>query len=102
MSKRKRTQPMQPVERAADGCVRFRSNAIVKKMLEWGEQGERFDLNRLAREKFTVHDEMQIAQLIGYSVSGFYSLSYVTPKAASKAEKKLARLLEKENAGRRR
>lgn len=68
--------PHQPVEFDAHGVIRFKSNAIVKWMLEQGGRGNRFDLNTIAMQGFTNEDHCQLAQLIGYSVSGFGDLSY--------------------------
>ena len=60
--------PLQPV---IDG--RFVPNRIVKKLLEVAPIG----LNDIAIMDFTNQERMQFAQLIGYSVDGFGSLSYV-------------------------
>lgn len=60
-------QPMQPIEVAADGVVRFRANAVVKWLVDTG----RIDLNEIGRQGFPLEDTMQFDQLTGYSVSGF-------------------------------
>lgn len=55
------------------GTLRFQENKIVSFLLERGG----FDLNDLACMDFSKEDRIQFAQLIGYSVSGWGTLSYV-------------------------
>lgn len=74
--------PMQPLYRDAD-VVRFKENKIVRFLLDAGP----FDLNQLARMPFDAEDHEQLAQLIGYSVSGFGELSYASDKAIEAADK---------------
>lgn len=80
--------PIQPLAKDAQGVLRFKENAIVRHLLDWArERG--MDLNKLARMDFTQDDREQFAQLIGYSLSGFSELSYVsdaTYTAASQME----------------
>lgn len=67
--------PRQPLIRDKDGDLKFKSNAIVKFLLEDGPN----DMNRLGRiPGFTQEDWTQFAQLIGYSLSGFMELPYVS------------------------
>lgn len=78
----------QPIVIAADGIVRFKANPIVKYLLDNG----RVDLNQIAAiaqstGRFTDEDQALFAQLIGYSVSGWGSLSYVTPDDTEKADR---------------
>jgi hypothetical protein len=73
--------PMQKVE-----DNRFVKNDMVRWLLDNGGK----DLNDLAREDFSNEDREQFAQLIGYSLSGFSELSYVSDESvetAFKAEK---------------
>ena len=65
-------QPMQPIVHDDDGERRFRENAIVRFLLDAGP----FDLNQIALMPFSPEDRRQLAQLIGYSVSGYEELSY--------------------------
>jgi len=75
--------PLQPIEIAKDGVVRFKENRLVNYLLEAGP----FDLNHLARLPDITQDEsMQFAQLIGYSVSGFGDLSYAHRKVVAEAD----------------
>lgn len=74
------THPMQPVE-LVRGIVRFKANAIVRYLLEAGG----IDLNQLAVMTFPAEDREQFAQLIGYSVSGYNELSYVSNASAGAA-----------------
>ena len=63
-------KPM-PIQPTLGG--RFIPNRIVEKLLETST----LDLNDIARMDFNHQERMQLAQLIGYSVSGFGTLSYV-------------------------
>ena len=63
--------PMQPIEKK-DGVIRFKENAIVRFLLDAGPN----DLNSIALMSFSVDDHRQLAQLIGYSVSGYGDLNY--------------------------
>ncbi len=89
-AKRKRP-PMQPVIKAKDDFTRFQANRLVLYLLENGA----LDLTQLAlvakRLKIPRSDQEQFAQLIGYSVSGFCSLSYVSNRTARLAEARATR-----------
>jgi hypothetical protein len=67
------THPIQPIQKDKDGTARFKANAIVAYLLDKGG----IDMNALAMEPFSVEDQEQFAQLIGYSLAGFSELSYV-------------------------
>lgn len=69
--------PIQPI---VDG--RFKPNAIVRRLLEEGP----FDMNDIAMWDVSVEDEEQFAMLIGYSLSGFGTLSYVRDETYNAAE----------------
>ncbi len=62
--------PIQPKVVDAAGVWRFKENAIVR----WLAMDK---LNEIATMNFPREDHVQLAQLIGYSLSGFGSLSYV-------------------------
>lgn len=66
--------PLQPVIRAEDGIIRFKRNPLVRFLLDAGP----FDLNFLAHIPATKEEHAQLAELIGYSVSGYGDLSYVS------------------------
>lgn len=68
--------PMQKIENG-----RFVKNAIVEYLLDNGG----IDLNKLAVLPFDDEDREQFAQLIGYSVSGYQSLNYVSDESAGLA-----------------
>lgn len=74
-------QPMQPVIQDAHGVLRFRQNAIVRALLDRDTEG----LNWTGLQGFSQADEEQFAQLIGYSISGYHELSYVSNKSAAQA-----------------
>lgn len=70
----KARHPIQPIEQDANGIMRFQKNEIVRFLLDAGP----FDMNDLACMSFSNEDREQFAQLIGYSLSGFGELSYVS------------------------
>ncbi|EHN8852274.1 hypothetical protein KY275_16880 [Enterobacter hormaechei] len=76
--------PMQPLVIDAHGRLRFKENQIVRTLLDYAtEHG--YGLNEIAREEFDAEDQMQLAQLIGYSLSGYGTLSYVTDESYERA-----------------
>lgn len=89
MSKR---HPMQPVVIGADGAIRFKQNKIINDMLEFC-QGHGFGLNEMAIRDYEKDDRSQLMQLIGYSVSGYGSLSYARVKHTMRADEKANELL---------
>jgi len=76
-------QPIQPLYLDKHGTLRFKENKIVRYLLDNGE----ITLNGLARVDFPREDEEQFAQLIGYSLSGFGDISYVTDETYETAER---------------
>lgn len=75
--------PIQPLVKDEHGTVRFKPNAIVRFLLDAGP----FDMNTLAKMDFSHEDRAQFAQLIGYSVSGWGELSYVSDEVYDRAAK---------------
>lgn len=67
--------PMQPIVN-----YRFKENKIVSYCLD-----NETNMNELAMIDFTQEDREQFAQLIGYSVSGYGELDYVSDESYSKA-----------------
>ncbi|MGL4600295.1 MAG: hypothetical protein ACRCVE_02060 [Plesiomonas sp.] len=72
----KKTRGMQPVL-FVDGVIRFKKNRIVDDILSHSRD-HGFGLNQIALGDYSDEEHTQLAQLIGYSVSGFGSLSYVS------------------------
>jgi len=66
--------PIQPLYKSDSGILRFKLNKIVRFILDNGG----FDMNKLAMMDFSREDREQFAQLIGYSLSGFGELDYVS------------------------
>lgn len=64
--------PHQPLV-DVNGITRFKENKIVSYILEHGS----IDMNHIALRDFPREDRVQFAQLIGYSQSGWGTLSYV-------------------------
>jgi len=64
--------PIQPLAYDEKGVLRFKANAIVQYLLDNGG----IDLNKIACLPFSKEDSQQFAQLIGYSLSGYSTLSY--------------------------
>ena len=76
--------PIQPLVIDAHGTLRFKENPIVRALLDYAtEHG--YGLNEIALEEFDAEDQMQLAQLIGYSLSGYGTLSYVTDESYERA-----------------
>lgn len=75
--------PIQPLEKDAQGVLRFKENILIRALLDHG-RATGLGLNELAL-KFNkpehVDDWQQLAQLIGYSLSGYGELSYVNDDA---------------------
>lgn len=86
--------PMQPVVMDGD-VVRFRRNAIVCALLDAGP----LNMNTLAAMDFPREDREQFAQLIGYSVSGYSELSYVSDASYARAAEAAAVLLRAGQGG---
>lgn len=91
--------PMQPIgfdgqsnENSPRGVIRFKSNAIIEYLFRTGK----LDLNEIGimvqGGMFPAEDEVQIAQLLGYSVSGFGDLSYVPRDILAEADAKAEEL----------
>lgn len=87
-----RPHPMQPVVVADDNVVRFQENSIVRWLLDQASAGRKVDLNDIAVQCFADEDLQQFAQLIGYSVSGFGSLSYVSDEKYTRASRRAKKL----------
>ena len=78
--------PIQPLEKDASGVIRFKGNAIVRHLLELGK-AHGCGLNEIIMMDFPAEDHEQFAQLIGYSLSGFSELSYVSDETFNAAER---------------
>ena len=86
MPKKKPVQldhPMQPLFLDMGGVIRFKSNKIVEFLYDTS----RNKMNELALMNFSQEDQEQFAQLLGYSLSGFEELSYVSDKTLSATAK---------------
>lgn len=79
--------PIQPLEKDKHGTLRFKENKIVNWMLEQGRNGNKFDLNTIAIQNFSLDDMRQFNQLIGYSLTGYGELSFVDDETYETAEK---------------
>lgn len=88
--------PLQPII-VDDTRAKFKDNEIVRDLLDFAsERG--MDLNTIAMGDYSQDDQEQFAQLIGYSLTGFHELSYVSDKTALKASK-LARKINENYGG---
>jgi len=82
--------PMQPLLPDEHGVMRLKKNAIAEHFYEWSQQ-RGMGLNEIAMMDFTDEDRMQFAQLIGYSLSGYAELSYVSDGSYERAAMLAAR-----------
>ena len=82
-----RSFPMQPIVKDEHDVARFQKNRIVYDLWKEGK----VDLNtigiRAADGEYTEAEQMQFAQLIGYSVSGFGDLSYADREVVRRADR---------------
>jgi hypothetical protein len=84
--------PMQPILKDSVGCLRFKTNEIVRAVHEVAK-AHKFGLNEIAMRNFTEDDQKQFAQLLGYSVSGYGDLPYVDKVSVECADQQVALLL---------
>ena len=76
--------PMQPIIVDEYGTHRFKANAIVNKLQEVAASAG-YGLNAACLDNYSDEDWMQLAQLIGYSITGYSELSYVSDESYSRA-----------------
>lgn len=79
--------PMQQII-DVNGVIRFRQNKIVRHLLDAATKAGIADLNKLEIMDFSREDRMQLAQLIGYSVSGYGDLGYPSKESVAEADAK--------------
>lgn len=79
---------MQPIVLDEDGVARFQENRIVRDLLKSGAINLNDIAIRAAHGEYTDAEQMQLAQLIGYSVSGFGDLSYADKGVVRRADRK--------------
>jgi len=78
---------MQPIIKDAGNRARFRPNKIVRYLLERAREIN-VDMNHIHDTlDFSDEDRRQFAQLIGYSLSGYSELPYVSDEAYETALK---------------
>lgn len=66
------SHPIQPVALDSNGVIRFKANAIIRKLVD----DKLIDLNEISCWDIPQNDRSQFAQLMGYSLSGYGSLSF--------------------------
>ncbi|MEN9904233.1 MAG: hypothetical protein RLZZ555_798 [Pseudomonadota bacterium] len=76
---------MQPIVEDSHGVLRFKENKLVSTLYAHGV-ATGLGLNELHCMPFTDEDRRQFAQLIGYSVDGYGTLSYVDDEACDLAD----------------
>lgn len=76
--------PIQPIKEDSEGIKRFVANSIVVKLLETSN----LDMNQIATMGFSIEEQEQFAQLIGYSLSGYSELHYVSNESYGTAIQK--------------
>ncbi len=67
--------------------MRFRENKIVSHLLDECTRAKICDLNKLATMEFSRTDREQFAMLIGYSLTCFEELNYVSDETWRRAAK---------------
>lgn len=66
--------PVQPLYKDEQGVVRFKPNSIVDYLFT----NKLIDLNKIASMNFPQDDREQFWQMLGYSLSGYGNLSFVS------------------------
>lgn len=89
--------PEQPLIVSKDNVVRFKENKIVSYLLDFATN-RGCGLNELAMMNFSDEDRIQLAQLIGYSASGFQELHYVDADTAESVDRKSRELAKQKHA----
>jgi len=79
--------PLQPIALDEHGVARFKPNKIVRALLDWSTT-RGIGMNELILLGFPTEDWEQLAQLLGYSVSGAGDLSYFSDEAYQEAEER--------------
>jgi hypothetical protein len=74
--------PVQPLIYDKDGILRFKENTVVRYLLDHGN----IDLNMIAKLNFSQEDREQFAQLIGYSLNGASTLSYMSEDTLNRVD----------------
>lgn len=74
--------PIQPLAADDHNVIRFKQNTIVRRLVD------EYGLNEIAvwEPQPSSEDWQQLAQLIGYSLDGYCSLSYVNDEAWAAAQ----------------
>lgn len=87
---------MRPLIIDKHGAIRFKRNRIVDVLLAQAS-ARGYTLNDLAihGDDFPQDDWEQFYQLIGYSVSGYVELSFISDESKEKAELEADRLIKK-------
>lgn len=88
-------QGEQPLVLDDDGVIRFRENRIIRLLLDGGP----FDLEQIALMGFTDQERQQLAQLIGYSVSGYGDLRYASGEPVERADRAVDIFIAEQEAG---
>jgi len=88
-------QGEQPLVLDDDGVIRFRENRLIRLLLEAGP----FDLNQIALMAFSDQERQQLAQLIGYSVSGYGDLSYAEGDPTARADRAVDIFIAEQESG---
>lgn len=73
--------PIQPLEIDDHGVIRFKQNKIIGYLFESGK----LSLNDIACMPFDQNDREQLWQLLGYSLSGYGDLSFVSDETYNAA-----------------
>jgi len=88
-------QGEQPLVLDDAGIIRFRENRIIRLLLDAGP----FDLNQIALMAFSDQERQLLAQLIGYSVSGYGDLPYAFGEPTARADRAVDIFVEEQESG---
>lgn len=92
-----KNHPDQPLIQDSSGTIRFKENKIVHRLLDMCKQNG-YGLNEISSDvqcgDLENSDYVQLMQLIGYSVSGYGSLSCVSGTDCERADNQAEKYLE--------
>ena len=89
--------PIQPLQ-MDDGTMRFKANHIIRDLYDF-TMPKGFDMNHIVGSgKYSQDDIEQFYQLIGFSLTGFHEVSYVSDETALEASK-LAKQVNSKSGG---
>ena len=86
--------PIQPLVKDRHGVLRFKVNAIVARLSDFAHE-HGYGFNEILCDGYSDEDQEQFAQLIGYSLSGYGDLSFISDEAVWAVMESIEPVVEK-------